>query len=65
MEELPPLISLHAIAGIRTKDTMQLRLAIGIHELMVLDLGSTRNFISIAASRPWASHSKTVKGHTW
>jgi hypothetical protein len=51
-EELPPLISLHAIAGIWTEDTMQLRVYIGNHEpTALLNSGSTHNFVSTAATR--------------
>ncbi|XP_066389781.1 uncharacterized protein [Miscanthus floridulus] len=47
-----PLISLSAITGIRTADTMQLCVRVGEHELTaLLDSGSTHNFISGAAAR--------------
>ena len=50
--ELPPLISLHAITGIRPEETMQLRVNIGNHELTaLLDSGSTHNFVSMEAAR--------------
>ena len=40
-EESPPLISLHAITGIRSADTMHIRVAIGPHVLTaLLDSGS-------------------------
>ena len=47
----PPLISLHAITGIRLADTMQIRVAIGPHVLTaLLDSGSTQNFVSEVAA---------------
>ena len=47
-----PLISLSTITGIRTEDTMQLRVQIGAHEFTaLLDSSSTHNFISTAAAR--------------
>lgn len=50
--DVPPLISLHAITGIRTEATMQLRISIGNEELTALpDSGSTHNFISSAATQ--------------
>lgn len=50
-DDLPPLISLHAVAGIRTEDTMQIRVSVGNHELIaLLDSGSTHNFVSAAAA---------------
>jgi hypothetical protein len=40
-----PLISLHAIAGVRTDDTMQVRVQVGEKEFIALiDTGSTHNF---------------------
>jgi hypothetical protein len=40
------MISLHAITGIRTDDTMQLYVTIGIEQLMaLLDSESTHNFV--------------------
>ena len=45
--DMPPLISLHAITGIRTADTMQVKVGIGNHQFTALiDSGSTHNFIS-------------------
>ena len=42
-----PQISLHAIAGVRTSETMQMRLTIGGTSLLaLLDFGSTHNFIA-------------------
>ena len=47
-----PLISLHAIAGIRTEETMQLKVTVGAHEFTALiDSGSTHNFISSSAAQ--------------
>ena len=46
-----PLISLHAIAGIRTADTMRVRVSVGNYVMTaLLDTGSTHNFISPAAA---------------
>jgi len=46
-----PLISLHAIAGIRTADTMRVRVSVSNYVLTtLLDSGSTHNFISPAAA---------------
>src|SRR6185503_1288130 len=48
----PPLISLHAITGIRSADTMQVKVGIGNHQFTaLLDSGSTRNFISESAAQ--------------
>ncbi|XP_066379502.1 uncharacterized protein [Miscanthus floridulus] len=47
-----PMISLSAATGIRARDTMQLRIKIGTHELTtLLDSGSTHNFINPEAAR--------------
>lgn len=41
-----PMISLHAIAGIRTEDTMQLHITIGNDQFVaLLDSGSAHNFV--------------------
>lgn len=41
-----PMISLHAIAGIRTKDTIQLYISIDNEQFVtILDSGSLNNFI--------------------
>lgn len=46
-----PLISLSAITGIRTEDTMQIRIRVGDQEFTTLiDSGSTHNFISAPAA---------------
>ncbi|XP_039820334.1 uncharacterized protein LOC120682466 [Panicum virgatum] len=50
-EEQPPLISLHAIAGLTTNDTMCVHVKIGEHNLIaLLDSGSTSNFINQAVA---------------
>lgn len=50
--DMPPLISLHAIAGIRNEDTMQLHVSVGNHAMIaLLDSGSTHNFVSAEAAR--------------
>jgi hypothetical protein len=47
-----PLISLSAITGIRTEDTMQIRVRMGDQEFTALiDSGSTHNFISLPTAR--------------
>lgn len=46
-DDMPPLISLHAITGIWAAETMQVRVSIGNHEFTaLLDTGSTHNFVS-------------------
>ena len=50
-DEQPPLISLHAITGVRTENTMKLRVSIGGREFTaLLDSSSTHNFISDVAA---------------
>jgi hypothetical protein len=47
-----PLISLHAVAGVRTDDTLQVRVQVGEKEFTVLvDTGSTHNFFSTQAAQ--------------
>ena len=59
-EEPPPLIALHAITGIRSADTMQIRVAIGPHVLTaLLDSSSTHNFVSGVAAHRVACGSTT------
>ena len=46
-----PQISLHAIAGVCTSETMQVRIRIGgVSLLALLDSGSTHNFIAAEAA---------------
>jgi len=50
--DMPPLISLHALTGIRTADTMQVKVRMGNHQITaLLDSGSTHNFISGPAAQ--------------
>ena len=50
-EDPPPLISLHAIAGLTTNDTMKVNVKIGESVLCaLLDSGSSSNFISLEAA---------------
>lgn len=52
-----PLISLHAITGIKTAETMQVRVRIGTQEFTaLLDTGSTHNFVSKATTRHVGLH---------
>lgn len=47
-----PLISLHAIAGVRNDDTMQVRVQVGEKEFTdLIDTGSTHNFFSTQAAQ--------------
>ena len=56
-EDQPPLISLHAIAGISTNETMKVYVNIGEHQLVaLLDSGSTTNFINMAAAQQIGLH---------
>ncbi|KAJ1274640.1 hypothetical protein BS78_05G077100 [Paspalum vaginatum] len=51
-DDAEPVVSLHALTGIHTEDTMQLRVFIHGHELLaLLDTGSTHNFITCVAAR--------------
>jgi len=50
-EDQPPIISLHAIAGLTTNDTMKVNVKIGESVLCaLLDSGSSSNFISLEAA---------------
>jgi hypothetical protein len=52
LEEEEPLISLHALKGIRTDDSLQIRVQVGDHEFTALiDTGSTYNFFSTKAAQ--------------
>jgi predicted aspartyl protease len=56
-------ISLNAITGICTGDTMQLRLTVGTVPLTaLLDSGSTHNFISTSAARRLGLHFHDSQG---
>ena len=49
--ESQPQISLHAIAGVRTRDTMQVIVQLGrVTVTVLLDSGSTHNFVSEAVA---------------
>ena len=55
--EQPPLISLHAIAGISTNETLKVYVTIGEYQLVaLLDSGSTTNFINMAAAQQIGLH---------
>lgn len=59
VEEQPngPVMSLHTIVGIPTKDTMHLDVYIHGHRLLaLLDNGSTHNFINASVMPHWAGH---------
>jgi predicted aspartyl protease len=48
LENPAPIISLHALTGIRSEGTMQLQVAIRGYALTtLLDTGSTHNFVSL------------------
>jgi hypothetical protein len=49
--ESQPQISLHAIAGVRTRDTMQVVVQLGrVTVTALIDSGSTHNFVSEAVA---------------
>jgi len=63
-EEAAPVISLHAIAGIRTEDTMLLPVYIHGHRLTaLLDSGSTHNFVHMDLMRRMGLATSTTKTH--
>ena len=50
--DMQSLISLHALTGIQTADTMQVKVRMGNHQITaLLDSGSTHNFISGLATQ--------------
>ena len=62
-EDHPPLISLHAIAGLTTNDTMKVNVKIGESVLCaLLDSGSSSNFISLEAAENIGLHLHDSKG---
>lgn len=64
-EEQPPLISLHAITGVRAENTMKIRVSIGGREFTaLLDSGSTHNFISDVAAPMAGLHFNSGGGAT-
>jgi hypothetical protein len=61
----PPLISFSAITGIHHEETMKLHVTIGNHKLTVLlDSGSTHNFISGSAAQHLGLHLQSSLGAT-
>jgi hypothetical protein len=58
-----PMISLAAIAGIRTEDTMQVYVQLGNHQLVaLLDSGSTHNFVRGDVARRVGLHFSPCPG---
>jgi hypothetical protein len=62
-----PLISLHAVTGVRTDDTMQVCVQVGDKTFTVLiDTGSTHNFFSPqAAQTAKLSFNQTLVHRSW
>jgi hypothetical protein len=61
-----PLISLHAISGVRTADTQQVRVQVGDQEFTALiDTGSTHNFFSTQAAQDPAAEWPKMSRSRW
>lgn len=64
-QEETPLISLHAITGVKTAETMRVRVRLGNHEFTaLLDTGSTHNFVSAATTQKVGLHFDASTGST-
>lgn len=65
VQEEQPLISLHAITGVRKAETMRVCVTLGSHEFVaLLDTGSTHNFVSQATSQKVGLHFAAGTGST-
>jgi len=63
-EEAAPVVSLHAITGIRTEDTMLVPVYIHGHRLTaLLDSGSTHNFVHVHLMRRMGLATSATKTH--
>ena len=63
-DEAAPVVSLHAIAGIRTEDTMMVPVYIHDHRLTALiDSGSTHNFVHMHLMRRMGLATSTTNTH--
>jgi len=63
-EEAAPVVSLHAIAGIHTEDTMLVPVYIHGHRLTaLLDSGSTHNFVHVDLMRRMGLATSTTRTH--